>query len=264
MAHRFSAEGLAIVVADVNGEAAEAVSAVIRAEGGRAVARRVDVGDPHQVRAVIADVASRGRLDIMVNNAGVALGGEAHRVTDEDWKTVMRIDFEGVLAGTLAAYAVMRKQGLGHIVNTASATGLMPQPGNAPYCAAKHAVVGLSRSLRHEAAAYGVRVSVICPGRVRTRITTHMRVAGADNHAVAQATAGSWMPAEKAADIIWRGMSANREIILFPSALRGVRLLDAASPRLTAPLWRGMISRLRSVTELDADKSHSQPDPGTR
>jgi NAD(P)-dependent dehydrogenase (short-subunit alcohol dehydrogenase family) len=80
------------------------------------------------------------------------------------------VDLYGVLCGTLAAYPIMARQGFGHIVNTASAGAFFPDPGNAPYCTAKHALIGLSLSLRLEGMDLGVRVSAACPGYVRTNI----------------------------------------------------------------------------------------------
>ncbi len=86
------------------------------------------------------------------------------------WRRVLDVDLYGVLYGTLAAYPIMVRQGSGHIVNTSSAAGLLPQPLNTPYCTAKHAIVGLSLSLRLEGADLGVKVSAVCPGYVRTSI----------------------------------------------------------------------------------------------
>jgi len=111
-----------------------------------------------------------GRLDYQFNNAGIAIGGDARDLTLDQWRRVLDVDLYGVLYGTLAAYPIMVNQGFGHIVNTSSAAGLLPTPLNAPYCTAKHAVVGLSLSLRAEGADLGVKVSAVCPGYVRTPI----------------------------------------------------------------------------------------------
>src|SRR5262249_46172547 len=86
----------------------------------------------------------------------------------EDWDRVLNVNLRGVIHGVQAAYPIMLRQGFGHIVNTASMAGLIPAPLVVGYCATKHAVVGLSTSLRIEAAAAGVRVSVLCPGVIRT------------------------------------------------------------------------------------------------
>ena len=88
----------------------------------------------------------------------------------EDWDSVLNVNLHGVVNGVQAAYPVMLSQGYGHIVNTASMAGLLPMPTAVSYAATKHAVVGLSKSLRVEAASYGVRVSVLCPGFIRTPI----------------------------------------------------------------------------------------------
>src|SRR5439155_13844601 len=87
-----------------------------------------------------------------------------------DWHKVFDVNLRGVVNGVQAAYPVMLRQGFGHIVNTASVAGLLPTPTIVSYCAAKHAVVGLSTSLRVEAAEAGVRVSVLCPGAIKTPI----------------------------------------------------------------------------------------------
>jgi NAD(P)-dependent dehydrogenase (short-subunit alcohol dehydrogenase family) len=88
----------------------------------------------------------------------------------QDWYQVFDVNLRGVANGVQAAYPVVLKQGFGHIVNTASMAGLMPSPLTVGYCATKHAVVGLSTSLRIEAAPFGVRVSVLCPGLIRTPV----------------------------------------------------------------------------------------------
>ena len=106
----------------------------------------------------------------MFNNAGIAIGGSAHDYGIQEWNQIIDVNLRGVVNGVQAAYCIMIKQGFGHIVNTASITGLMPTPGQVAYSMTKHAVVGLSLSLRAEAALLGIRVSVLCPGAIRTPI----------------------------------------------------------------------------------------------
>jgi NAD(P)-dependent dehydrogenase (short-subunit alcohol dehydrogenase family) len=109
-------------------------------------------------------------LDYLFNNAGIVIGGGVNLYGIKDWNQVIDVNLRGVINGIQAAYKIMIAQGFGHIVNTASMAGLMHGPGNVAYTTTKHAVVGLSESLRIEAAEAGVRVSVICPGAVRTPI----------------------------------------------------------------------------------------------
>ena len=106
----------------------------------------------------------------MFNNAGIVIEGDARDLTVDHWRRVLDVDLYGVLYGMLVAYPIMARQGFGHIVNTASAAAFFPDPGNAPDCTAKHALIGLSLSLRLEGTDLGVRVSAACPGHVRTNI----------------------------------------------------------------------------------------------
>jgi NAD(P)-dependent dehydrogenase (short-subunit alcohol dehydrogenase family) len=123
-----------------------------------------DVRDAAAVPALVEGTCDRyGRLDVLVNNAGVAVGGEAQELLLAHWDRVIDVNLRGVVHGVHAAYPVMIAQRSGHIVNIASLAGLLPAPGLTPYAMTKHAVVGLSLSLRAEAAAHGVGVTAVCP-----------------------------------------------------------------------------------------------------
>lgn len=106
----------------------------------------------------------------MFNNAGTAIIGPVKRHSIEDWNHVIDVNLRGVINGIHSSYQVMLKQGFGHIVNTASIFGLVPQAGASAYTTTKHAVVGISNCLRAEASPEGIRVSVLCPGAIRTPI----------------------------------------------------------------------------------------------
>jgi len=169
--------GAAVVLADVDDDGAQATTAQIAAAGGRARAAHLDVRDREAFRALVADVLEReGGLDLLFNNAGIAIVGETLAMSDDDWDRMIDINVRGVTNGVQAAYPEMAKRKRGHIVNTASLAGLAPQPGLTAYATAKHAVVGLSVSLRAEAARHGVRVSALCPGVVRTPLVQNLKV----------------------------------------------------------------------------------------
>jgi NAD(P)-dependent dehydrogenase (short-subunit alcohol dehydrogenase family) len=156
--------GAWVVVADINGDDADRVATAIVKDGGQAAAARVDVSRETDVTSLVEQTAADcGRLDYLFNNAGIAIGGDARDLTLDHWRRVLDVDLYGVLHGMRAAYPIMARQGFGHIVNTSSAAAFLPDPGDAPYCTAKHAVVGLSLSLRLEGADLGVKVGVICP-----------------------------------------------------------------------------------------------------
>ena len=163
--------GASVVLADRQVALAQEVVAGIQERGGKASAVELDVTDFSAVdQFVRATAQAQGRLDYMFNNAGIAIGGEVRVCQIEDWDSVLNVNLHGVVNGVQAAYPIMLDQGYGHIINTASMAGLLPMPAAVSYATTKHAVVGLSKSLRVEAAPYGVRVSVLCPGFIRTPI----------------------------------------------------------------------------------------------
>lgn len=142
-----------------------------RAGPGTATAEIVDVRDASAVQRTVAGAVDRhGRLDILVNNAGVGVGGYTHELSLDHWERAIDVNIRGVVHGVHAAYPHMMAQRSGHILNVASVAGLIPGVLLAPYAMSKHAVVGLSMSLRGEAVEHGVRVSALCPGVVETPI----------------------------------------------------------------------------------------------
>ena len=169
LAGAVAARGMRVVVADVNRERAEAVAAGI--PEGRAVARAVDVSDAAAVQA-LADFAfdTFGAVHLLCN-AGVSPFGRVWDFTDDDWRWLLGINVLGVANGIRSFVPRMIEQGEGHVVNTGSGASFVSTPRLGPYCATKHAVVGLSGSLRIELEGTGVGVSVLVPAGVNTNIT---------------------------------------------------------------------------------------------
>jgi NAD(P)-dependent dehydrogenase (short-subunit alcohol dehydrogenase family) len=173
LATALAQHGAEIILADIQVEAAEQTALEIRRLGGNVEVREVDVGDYPAVQNLVHQtLAGHGRIDFLFNNAGIMVLGHARFYELETWRQVLRVNLDGVIHGVQAAYSIMRRQGFGHIVNTASAAGLVPFSLAAAYTASKHAVVGLSLALRAEAASWGVRVSALCPGLIRTPMLT--------------------------------------------------------------------------------------------
>ena len=206
-----------IVVSDIDRPRALQVAGEISASGGQADARYVDVSQQESVQALIDSVvADFGCVDYMFNNAGITICGEVRDMGLLHWQRVLDIDLWGVIYGTLAAYQVMLEQGHGHIVNIASLDGLAPMPMSTPYTAAKHGVVGLSTALRLEAAELGIKVSVACPGAVRTEVFDRAAYVGVDAEAVKRDMMAEFKmmePAECARNTL-RGVARNQNIIL--------------------------------------------------
>lgn len=158
--------GALVVATDIDGEAVAAVAARL---GPPAVGRELDVRDTVGFQDLVARVVDeKGRLDFLFNNAGVGIAGEVKDLTLAHWERVIDVNLWGTVHGVHAAYPVMLSQRSGHIVNVASLAGLGATAFLVPYATSKHAIVGLSTSLRTEAAAYGVRISVLCPATIET------------------------------------------------------------------------------------------------
>jgi NAD(P)-dependent dehydrogenase (short-subunit alcohol dehydrogenase family) len=159
-----------VLAADLDEEGARSVAKEIAAAGGRAEAVACDVTRADQTAAMV-DAALRafGRLDCAVNNAGItAPGGLVHEIAPEDWERQLAVNLTGVFLCLRAELPVMRSRRAGAIVNMASGAGLIATPGLAHYGAAKHAVLGLTKTAAVENAALGVRVNALCPGSTDT------------------------------------------------------------------------------------------------
>jgi len=206
---------------------------------GQVSAAVLDVRDAAAVADLVSRVvAEHGSLDLMFNNAGIAIGGLVEELTLDHWDRVIDVNVRGVVHGVHAAYPVMIRQGHGHIVNTASLAGLVPGPSLAPYAAAKHAVVGMSLSLRAEAAGKGVRVSAICPGFVNTPLLGRVNPdlpqteTGANAAALARRL-GRLYEADLLAQDVLRGIAANKALIVAPGSARFAWRMARYAPGLT-------------------------------
>lgn len=247
--------GVRVVVTDIDGLEAQRVADSISAAGGRAEACALDVSREPDVRRLVTEIAARyGRLDYLFNNAGIAIGGDTRDLTVEHWRRVLDVDLYGVLYGCLAAYPIMARQGFGHIVNTSSVAAFFPDPGNAPYVTAKHALLGLSLSLRLEGVDLGVKVSVVCPGFVQSNVYDNAGVVnlpalaalrGRDRQQALGAPERMMAP-ERAARVIMDGVARNTPVIVFPATMRWARRLYLVWPRPVEQAlvrkWRGLRS----------------------
>ncbi|GER84206.1 MAG: glucose 1-dehydrogenase [Thermogemmatispora sp.] len=167
----FARQGARVVVADVRPEAAQRVTEAIVTAGGQARARTLDVAEEDQVRAAVAEVASReGRLDILVNNAGVSHVGNVLETSLEDWERVMRVNARGVfLCAREGVRQMLAQQPRGGvIINMASVAALIGVERRLVYSASKGAVLALTRTIAADYVKQGIRCNAICPGTVHT------------------------------------------------------------------------------------------------
>jgi NAD(P)-dependent dehydrogenase (short-subunit alcohol dehydrogenase family) len=246
-----AARGATVVIADTDEVRAKAVAQQVESTAGQGSVRTsaLDVRDSEAVTDLVRETAAEhGHLDLIFNNAGIAVGGLVEELTLEHWNRVIDVNLRGVVHGVHAAYPVMLSQGNGHIVNTASLAGLVPGPMLAPYAAAKHAVVGLSLALRAEAAARGVRVSVVCPGFVDTPLLSNVNPdlpqtkTGADAVALARLTGKLYNTESLATDVL-RGVARNRAVIVAPASARLAWRMTRYTPRLGMRIITSSVSR---------------------
>lgn len=160
----FAREGGKVVVADKSREAAESVA---REAGEAAIGLRTDVSDSRSVRAMLKQTVDRfGRLDVLVNNAGYGIPGSVVETDEADWDRLMAVNLNGVFYGCKYAIPIMRKQGGGVIVNTASVVATVGIRDRAAYCASKGAVAALTRAMALDHVTEGIRINCIAPGTI--------------------------------------------------------------------------------------------------
>jgi NAD(P)-dependent dehydrogenase (short-subunit alcohol dehydrogenase family) len=160
-----------VLVSDVNEAEARETARRVAQAGGEAWAVACDVTKPEQVDALARECERvLGGVDLVVNNAGVAVAGEVGRLPLAEWKRVLDVNLWGVIHGCHSFVPLLRRQGAGHVLNVASAAGLLSAPFLAPYNVSKAAVVALSETLLAELKPVGIGVSVVCPTFFRTNI----------------------------------------------------------------------------------------------
>lgn len=178
---------------------------------------------------------SYGRVDGLINNAGIMSSGEFASLDLTDWRKVIDINLMGVVNGSHAAYITMKKQGFGKIVNVSSTAGITPVLKSTAYAASKHAVVGLTNSLRGEARSTNIDIHLVIPGLIDTNIfDSALDDDGGNSRKMANAAPIKKLSAETAADIIIKGLINNKPEIIFPFANRLIVLTYRLFPQFMA------------------------------
>jgi pyridoxal 4-dehydrogenase len=168
-ARRLAADGARVALLDRDGEALTAAAGALAAQGLGVSPHTVDLTDEEGVRAAVAAVlAAEGRIDVLVNNAGIYPHRPFEELTYAEWRHVLAVNLDSVFLCTHAVYPAMRERGYGRIVNVSSATFFIGYPGLAAYIASKGGIIGFTRALASEAGAYGITVNAVTPGLIAT------------------------------------------------------------------------------------------------
>jgi NADP-dependent 3-hydroxy acid dehydrogenase YdfG len=251
--------GAEVWIADRQIGRAQELAHGLSAGGAKVHAVDLDVRDAAAFERAATDaVQESGRIDYLFNNAGIGVSGEIDSYTLDDWNDVFDVNLRGVVHGIQAVYPIMIRQGSGHIVNTASMAGLTTTVGQASYTATKHAVVAISRSMRVEAERHGVRVSVLCPGVIRTPILTggvYGRISAPG--LTSEEFQKSWdrlhpMAADKFAQRVLRAVLRNDAMIIVPGWWKAWWYLERLSPALALQVAKMLLKELRKVDSAQA------------
>ena len=256
LALELAARGCNLALADRDEAGSQSVAAEIaKAHSCKVTVHRVDVGDPAQIEAFAqAAVSAHPGLNIVVNNAGVALFGQFNEIDQAQMDWLMNINFWGVVHATRAFLPHLSRQSAAHIVNLSSIFGIIAPPGQTAYAAAKFAVRGFSESLRHELAVAKspVRLSVVHPGGVATNIARNSRtgVGMTDNARRAQSIerfdkVARTTPAAAALRII-QGIEKNQPRILIGNDARFMDLVQRFRP---ATYWAVLARRIEKMAK---------------
>ncbi|MCB9766716.1 MAG: SDR family oxidoreductase [Candidatus Omnitrophica bacterium] len=174
-ARLLSSEGATVVLAARRADRIEALAKELNDQGGKAMAVATDVADQQQVKALVGKaVETYGRIDVMLNNAGLMPLAPLEQLKVDEWDQMIDVNLKGVLYGIAAALPHMKAQKSGHIINVSSVYGHKLGPDATVYCATKFAVRALSEGLRQEVKPYNIRTTVISPGAVATELLEHI------------------------------------------------------------------------------------------
>ncbi|MGO9586567.1 MAG: SDR family oxidoreductase [Limisphaerales bacterium] len=170
-ARYLSAQGAIVVLGARRVERIQSLADELTAKGGKALAVATDVTHHDQVKRLVDTAVQKyGRIDVMINNAGLMPHSPLERLRIDDWNRTIDVNIKGVLYGIAAALPYMKQQKAGHIINVSSVAGHKVTPNGAVYCATKHAVRALSEGLRVEVKPYNIRTTIISPGAVATEL----------------------------------------------------------------------------------------------
>lgn len=213
---------------------------------GMASYHQVDVTDYNQLSEIFDHILRKeGRIDILINNAGMSITGEVQDLKLDHWRKSVELNLMGSVHGITVVYPLMVKQGFGQIVIISSMAGLAPIPLIVPYVTSKYALVGLSRSLRLEGESLGIKVNTVCPGRLDTALLDSSEILGVNREQFLKKVPFRAVSLSKAVQIIMKGIISNRSMILFPAYVRWLWWAERYMPFILNPFYRYSLKQFR-------------------
>jgi NAD(P)-dependent dehydrogenase (short-subunit alcohol dehydrogenase family) len=256
VALRLAYEGVGLYLVDVDEAGLAATVADVRTIGAHVISQRCDVGRPTDVSAVVADVLDRWNgVDILVNNAGITYYGHTDQMSDEHWDRLLRVNLYSHIQFTRELLPSLLERSEAHIVNVCSMFGLVGMPKLAAYCTTKFALVGLSDALRAEYGRYGLGVTALCPGFVRTNLFTSAPLPeNAKGHKIPPRIFST--TPERVAAATVRAIRRNRRLVVVEPSARFLCTLKRLAPGLIDfALHLGRRKRIaRKIALIDAEK----------
>ncbi len=241
LAVRLAQEGAQLAICDVNDAALKDTARIAAQPGVKITTHVVDVSDRERMASFVDEVVGEhGRAHLVINNAGVALGGTVEELAIEDIEWLMSINFWGVVYGTKMFLPILRQQPRAHLVNISSIFGIIAPPGHSAYAASKFAVRGFTESLRHELAGGNISVSCVHPGGIRTNIARNAKAGAGANRSIVEKEGEFFdkvartLP-EQAAERIVRGVLRDEEKILIG---QDARMIDKVQRLMPVGYWK--------------------------
>ncbi|HEY1614592.1 MAG TPA: SDR family NAD(P)-dependent oxidoreductase [Rhizomicrobium sp.] len=256
MARAFGREGANIVLADIDEDAARYAVERLRNDQIKSVAVQCDVSERSAVRrAALEAIAAFGKVHVVCNNAGVAVGGALGTVSEGDWNWIIDVNLKSVVYGVETFYPLIRSHGEGgHFINTASMAGLISPPGMEPYAATKFAVVAMSEGWAAQLQPLGIGMSVLCPGFVRTRIHESGRARQDRYGGKGDVDAGVGDTRQQAADNVLHGLDPE---IVGARVLEGVKAGELYI--FTHPMMRDFVDARFNAIRAGFDAADASP-----
>lgn len=252
LALRLAQAGATLALNDVNAAGLTETAAAVAATGAKCSTHVFDVSNNEAVRNFANEVLERyGRVNLLINNAGVALHGTFDELSLADVEWLMGINFWGVVYSVKHFLPILREQREAHIVNISSIFGIIAPPGHSAYAASKFAVRGFTESLRHELEGTNIKVTCVHPGGIKTRIAIDARMGekappSAYEKEIARFSRVARTLPESAADTIVRGIIKNERRILIGSDARFIEKIQRLKP---VSYWRFLNAMLKKLTD---------------